>query len=71
MVGEQSEVEAGTPDDLRDTRAEARRKGGKDRQKEVWSWWLVQRPWGQPVPDFGQQGWPAREGAELGTSGSK
>lgn len=30
MVGEKSEMGAGTPDGLRDTRAEARRRGGKE-----------------------------------------
>lgn len=71
MVGEQSEVEAGTPDGLRDTRAKTRRKGGKDRQKEVWSWWLVQRPWGQRVPDFGAARLASQGGCRAGTSGWK
>lgn len=34
MVGEQSEMEAGAPDGVLDTRAESRRKGGKKGEKE-------------------------------------
>lgn len=34
MVGKQSEMEAGIPDGFHDIRAEARREGGRDRERE-------------------------------------